>query len=67
MQKIIKNQKNLFTTINVNVLSNSQYDLKESCFDPSKSSPPNNFMLKLKLRMSVYDTDNKNERMLSKE
>jgi hypothetical protein len=31
------------------------YSLKQNCFDPSKSSPPNDFMLKLHKRMSVYD------------
>lgn len=32
----------------------NEYSLKQSFFDPSKSSPPNEFMLKLKLRMSHY-------------
>lgn len=30
------------------------YSLKQNCFDPSKSSPPNDFMLKLHKRMSIY-------------
>jgi hypothetical protein len=31
-----------------------EYSLKQNFFDPSKSSPPNEFMLKLKIRSSVY-------------
>ncbi len=32
-----------------------EYSLNQNFFDPSKSSPPNEFMLKLKLRMSHYN------------
>ena len=32
-----------------------RYSLKQNVFDPTKSSPPNDFMMKLKLRMSIYD------------
>jgi hypothetical protein len=31
-----------------------EYSLKQNFFDPSKSSPPNEFMIKLYLRMSQY-------------
>jgi hypothetical protein len=31
------------------------YSLKQNFFDPSKSSPPNNFMIKLNMRLSVYN------------
>jgi hypothetical protein len=34
----------------------TQYSLMQNIFDPSKSSPPNEFMLKLQLRMSLYDS-----------
>ena len=37
---------------NINV-----YDLKQNCFDPTKSSPPNEFMMKLRQRMSVYESE----------
>jgi hypothetical protein len=37
----------------------TEYSLKQNFFDPSKSSPPNEFMLKLQLRMSHYETFNK--------
>lgn len=38
----------------------SEYSLKQNVFDPSKSSPPNDFMLKLQLRMSIYNNFNNN-------
>ena len=31
----------------------NEYSLKQNFFDPSKNSPPNEFMLKLKLRISL--------------
>lgn len=34
----------------------SEYSLKYNFFDPSKSSPPNDFMLKLQLRMTLYES-----------
>ena len=33
----------------------SEYSLKQNFFDPSKSSPPNEFMLKLHMRMNMYN------------
>jgi hypothetical protein len=39
----------------------SEYSLKENIFDPSKSSPPNEFLLKLQLRMSIYNSFTKEE------
>ncbi len=40
----------------------NEYSLKENFFDPSKSSPPNEFLLKLQLRMSSYSKSfNKDE------
>ena len=32
-----------------------EYSLKQNVFDPTNSSPPTDFMLKLKLRMSIYN------------
>lgn len=55
---ILTIRKTLPTTMKE--LSNNQYDLKQNIFDPSKSSPPNDFMEKLKLRMSVYESFSKN-------
>lgn len=33
-----------------------EYSLKKHFFDPTKSSPPNDFIIKLQKRMSVYNT-----------
>ena len=39
-----------------------EYSLKQHFFDPSKSSPPNEFMLKLHNRVSkFYDFENKED------
>jgi hypothetical protein len=43
----------------------NEYSLKQSFFDPSKSSPPNEFMLKLKLRMSHYESFNNDDNLTS--
>ena len=43
------------TNKKASVISN-EYSLNQHIFDPSKSSPPNEFMLKLKLRMSHYNS-----------
>jgi hypothetical protein len=42
-----------------NYFTNKEYSLNENLFDPSKSSPPNNFLEKLQLRMSIYNSFNK--------
>jgi hypothetical protein len=39
-----------------NKYSENEYSLKENFFDPSKSSPPNEFMKKLELRMKNYNS-----------
>jgi hypothetical protein len=42
----------------------SEYSLKQNFFDPSKSSPPNDFMIKLHMRMMMYNSiylDNNDE------
>ena len=37
-------------------MKEGEYSLKQNFFDPSKSSPPNEFMLKLHKRMNLYNT-----------
>ena len=34
---------------------NAEYGLKQNFFNPTKGSPPNNFMNKLHMRMQIYD------------
>lgn len=36
--------------------SSSEYDEQSNFFDPSKQSPPNEFMLKLQMRMLNYSS-----------
>jgi hypothetical protein len=37
-------------------LETINYDLNQHIFDPSKSSPPNDFMIKLKKRMEMFES-----------
>ena len=40
----------------------NEYSLKQSFFDPTKSSPPNEFMIKLYMRNQMYNNlSHKNE------
>ena len=40
----------------INKKVEKEYSLKENIFDPSKSSPPNEFMNKLQIRMKNYNS-----------
>jgi hypothetical protein len=51
---IIPIKQNLSTTIK-ELSPKGEYSLKQNFFDPTKSSPPNNFMLKLQMRMDIYN------------
>lgn len=33
----------------------NDFELKTNCFDPSKFSPPNEFIMKLNMRMEYYN------------
>ncbi len=57
-QKSPTNKKEGFYNVN-------EYSLKQNFFDPSKSSPPNEFMLKLQLRMSLYESFKKATNLLN--
>jgi hypothetical protein len=46
-------KKNLSTMIKINY-PKSEYSMKQNLFDPSKSSPPNDFMNKLQKRITFY-------------
>ncbi len=43
----------------------NEYSLTQNIFDPSKSSPPNDFLLKLQLRMSLYNSFNNKDNLIS--
>ena len=51
--KIVPIKENSFTSMEANS-PKSEYGLKQCFFDPTKSSPPNDFMIKLHIRMSKY-------------
>jgi hypothetical protein len=53
---IIPIKQNLSTSMKA-TSPTSEYSLKQNFFDPSKSSPPNDFILKLQQRMSIYNTN----------
>ena len=52
---VIPIKKNLSTQMK-DLSPKGEYSLKQNFFDPSKSSPPNEFMLKLYMRMSDYNS-----------
>jgi hypothetical protein len=54
---IIPIKKNLSTNMKDMNNSKGEYSLKQIFFDPTKSSPPNDFLNKLNLRMSIYNTN----------
>ena len=51
---IIPIKQNLSTSMKA-TSPTSEYSLKQNFFDPSKSSPPNEFMMKLHMRMNMYN------------
>jgi hypothetical protein len=55
---IISIKQILSTPMKINSPSKGEYSLKQNFFDPSKSSPPNEFMIKLHMRMNRYHMDN---------
>ena len=52
-EKLYNNIKKSYTTSS----SSIEYELKKSLFDPNKSSPPNEFMLKLYKRFKDHIED----------
>jgi hypothetical protein len=57
---IVSIKQHLSRDKNINKIKN-EYSLKQHFFDPTKSSPPNMFMVKLHMRMSVYDSFTKDD------
>ena len=51
----IESHKNLSTIMKINS-PKGEYSLKQNFFDPTKNSPPNDFLLKLNMRLSVYNS-----------
>jgi hypothetical protein len=65
---IVPIKENLFTSMKEDS-PKGEYSLKQSFFDPSKSSPPNDFLIKLKIRLNKYNAiyPNVNDDSLDKE
>jgi hypothetical protein len=57
---IIPIKQNLSTTMKENS-PKGEYSLKQNFFDPSKSSPPNEFMIKLHMRINKFYVDKKDD------
>jgi hypothetical protein len=63
-QSRVINEKTKLIPINTKIISlekedsspKGEYSLKTNSFDPSKSSPPNEFMIKLSSRLIKYDS-----------
>ena len=53
-------KQNLTTSMKMNSPT-GEYSLKQNFFDPSKSSPPNDFMIKLQTRMNKYYIDKEDD------
>lgn len=53
--QIIPIKQNLTTSMKMDSPSKGEYSLKQNFFDPSKSSPPNDFMIKLHTRMNRFN------------
>ena len=47
------------------IINMNEYSLKQNIFDPSNNSPPNEFLLKLYLRMSLYASPIKEDKLIS--
>ena len=57
---IVHIKENSFTSMKEDS-PKSEYSLKQSFFDPTKSSPPNNFLIKLQMRISKYNSNYSDE------
>jgi len=51
---IIPIKRNLSTEFDT-ISPKGEYSLKQNFFDPTKSSPPNDFMIKLHMRVSKHN------------
>ena len=60
---IISIPTKISTPMEMNSPSKGEYSLKQNFFDPSKSSPPNEFMIKLRMRMNRYQIDKNDDNL----
>jgi len=52
------------SSIMIPIPKNNNYSINNNIFDPINNSPPNEFILKLNLRSTIYDNNNNNENYL---
>jgi hypothetical protein len=62
---IIPIKLNIPTSMKINSYE-GEYSLKQNFFDPTKYSPPNEFLIKLQMRMNKYYIDNKDDNLAIK-
>ena len=53
---VVSYEKSKSIPIQQTINKTHEYGLKQNFFDPTKSSPPNEFMLKLRMRASLYSS-----------
>ena len=53
----IKIKSNKIAIVGVEKENTTEYSLNENLFDPSKSSPSNEFMIKLYMRINKYNLE----------
>lgn len=46
--------------------TDNEYCLNKHLFDPEKSSPPNDFIIKLYMRISLYNSCQKEDNLIKK-
>ena len=52
------------SSIMIPITKNNSYSIDNNIFDPINNSPPNEFILKLNLRSTIYDNNNNNKNYL---
>ena len=57
--KIIPIKKSSSNNEFTNEDKDKEYSLKQNIFDPTNFSPPNDFLLKLNMRIQLYNTNSK--------
>jgi len=62
MQRFVIRERSINIPINQKLSKTTKGEYSLNLFDPSKSSPPNDFMIKLHRRINTYHMDNKDNR-----
>jgi hypothetical protein len=65
-KSVIYERSNIIPIEHSNTSPKGEYSLKQNFFDPTKSSPPNDFMIKLRMRVNKYYMDNDDDNLDTK-